>query len=248
MRETNNQLLRFLPPGELKRLLSISEKVQLHAGQVLHHWRLPMSHVYFLEHGLVSVSAKVASDRFVEVWFVGAEGLVGAPLMLTDDQLPPYRRVVQVDGSAWRVSIPDFKRLLANELPVLRKVLMRYLYVVLLQTSQSGACNSIHSIEQRTARWLLLVRNALGSDVVPLTHEVLSRVLGVRRASVTECLDRLQKAGCTKAARGGIVISNARALQTKSCGCFRIIENQYRTNVSSEMREFSEISANGGIA
>jgi len=92
------------------------------------------------------------------------------------------------------------------------------------------------------------VRNALGSDVVPLTHELLSRILGVRRASITECLDSLQKAGCTKAARGGIIISNVRALQARSCGCYRIIENQYRSNLSSDLRAFSGIPAAGGLA
>jgi len=136
---TNNQLLRLVPSSELKRLLSISEQVQLAAGQVLNQWRLPMNHLYFMESGLVSVSAKVATDRFVEVWFVGSEGVVGAPLVLAEDETPPYRRIVQVDGSAWRVAIPDFKRILQNELPILRKTLMRYLYVVLLQTSQCGA-------------------------------------------------------------------------------------------------------------
>lgn len=196
-----------------------------------------MTHVYFLESGLVSVAAKVDTNRFVEVWFIGSEGMVGAPLMLTEDIEPPHRRVVQVDGAAWRVSVADFKTLQPDELPGLHKALLRYLYVVLLQTSQAGACNSIHSIQQRTSRWLLLVRNALGSDVVPLTHEVLSRALGVRRASVTECLDVLQKEGCTKSTRGGVIINDVQALRERSCGCYKIIEHQYRQHMRERRAE-----------
>lgn len=244
---TKNQLLRLLPPTELKRLLSISEKVSLRSGQVLHHWRLPMTHAYFLESGLVSVSAKVDTNRFVEVWFIGPEGLVGAPLMLTEDIEPPHRRVVQVDGTAWRMPVAEFKTLLLDELPTLHKALLRYLYVVLLQTSQSGACNSIHSIQQRTSRWLLLVRNALGTDVVPLTHEVLSRVLGVRRASVTECLDLLQREGCTKSTRGGVIIDNVQALRERSCGCLKIIEHQYRQQMKERRAERLSEIVNGNL-
>lgn len=231
VKQINNQILRLLSPSELDRVISFAERVSLRPRQVLQHWRLPMEHVYFVESGLVSVSAKIASERFVEVWFIGLEGVVGAPLVLTDDIEPPHRRVVQVEGEAWRISVRDFK-LLLDELPTLRDAVMRYLYVVLLQTSQTGACNSLHSIRQRISRWLLLVRNALGSDVVPLTHEVLGRVLGVRRASVTECLDALQREGCIASVRGEIQIDDVKVLQSHACDCYRIIERQYRRHMN----------------
>src|SRR4051794_17742977 len=143
-----------------------------------------MDNVYFLETGLVSVSAKVGTTRFVAAWLIGSEGMVGAPLVLAeDDRKPPHRRVVQVGGIALRLPAQQFVSMLP-ELPVLRSVILRYVNVVLSQTSQSGACNSVHSLRQRLARWLLVASNSLECADVLLTHKVLAELLGVRRASV----------------------------------------------------------------
>ena len=228
---THNRLLQLIPAAERARLLDLAEQVPLKPRQVLHHWRLPMEHVYFIEHGLVSVSARVDKDRFVEVWLIGSEGMVGAPLVLVDeDQTPPHRRVVQVGGSALRIRSQDFLQLLP-ELPVLRKVLLRYINVVLLQTSQSGTCNAVHSLKERLARWLLTASSALEAADLPLTHEVLSHLLGVRRASVTECLDVLEKHGMIRNSRGMISIADADKLAESCCGCFRLIERAYRKHL-----------------
>ena len=225
---TRNGLLQLIPRNELASLLSISEEVPIQPRQILHHWRLPMDHVYFIEQGLVSVSARIGENRFVEAWLIGSEGMIGAPLLLTEeDQTPPHRRVVQVGGTAKRISAHEFLAVLP-ELPGLRKVLLQYLDVVLLQTSQSGVCNSAHPLKQRLARWLLVARNALESDRLPLTHDVLSQLLGVRRASVTECLEELEAAGSVHSSRGLVTIADAMQLQQTSCSCFGLIERENR--------------------
>ena len=229
-----NRLLRLIPNDELSEVLARSEEVRIAPRQVLHHWRLPMEHVYFVEHGLVSVSARVEQDRFIEAWLIGSEGMIGAPLVLTEiDQSPPHRRVVQVGGTAIRLSAREFLSMLPK-LPTLRKILLRYIDVVLLQTSQSGVCNAVHSIKERLARWLLVASNALEDDKLPLTHEVLAHLLGVRRASVTECLEALEKGGLIDSSRGLVNIVNSHALRQVSCTCFDTIAREYRRQLNSD--------------
>ena len=228
--QVRNNLLRLIPDGELFRVLGVSERVRLAPRQVLHHYMLPMEHVYFVECGLVSVAARVGREKFVEVWLIGSEGLVGAPVVLAARAAPLHRRTVQVTGDALRIRTSEFCELLES-LPYLRSVVERYLAVVLAQTSQSGACNSYHSLKQRLARWLLIAQNATGEDEIPLTHGVLAELLGVRRASVTECLEVLQKGGTVTTRRGSVKIEDATELSKLSCDCFKLIEREYRRHL-----------------
>jgi CRP-like cAMP-binding protein len=192
----------------------------------LDHWNMPIEHVYFIEHGLVSVSAKVGGDSSVEVWLIGCEGMTGVPAVLSDHNAPPHRRVVQVGGKALRISIHDFHHAL-REATSLRDILLRYVHLVLLQATQSGACNANHLFKQRLARWLLTAREALQADEIPLTHLVLGRLLGVRRPSVTECLSVLESEEAIHSARGVIRIVDSRKLESISCDCHRIIRREY---------------------
>lgn len=242
MAEVNNRLLRVLPAEELSRLLAVSERVRIRPRQVLHHYKLPMEHVYFVEQGLVSVAAKVGREKFVEVWLIGSKGLVGAPVILNANTDPLHRRTVQVEGVALRIAVGEFGRLV-KELPVMRAVLDAYLAVVLVQTSQSGACNSVHQLKQRLARWLLLAHNALSSDDIPLTHEVLAQLLGVRRASVTESLKDLQSEGLVATKRGSIKIENMRELESVCCECFRLIEGEYERQLDRIALSHAVVSA-----
>ena len=224
--EVHNRLLRRLPADEISRVLAVSARVHIRPRQVLHHYKLPMEYVYFVEQGLVSVAAKVGHEKFVEVWLIGSEGLVGAPVILNKCTDPLHRRTVQVEGVALQIAVQDFRRLV-KELPMMREMVNAYLAVVLVQTSQSGACNSVHQLKQRLARWLLLAHNALGSDDLPLTHEVLAQLLGVRRASVTEGLEVLQREGLVSAKRGSIRIEKVGELESICCDCFRLINREY---------------------
>lgn len=233
-----NRLLRQLPPDERARLLAVSDRVRLSPRQILHHFKLPMEHVYFLESGLVSVAAKIGSEKFVEVWLTGYEGMVGAPIVLTGDMETSHRRTVRVAGDAWRIKAADFLELV-TEVPVLRTLIHRYLAVVLMQTSQSGACNSSHGLMERLARWLLLARRALDADEIPLTHGVLAQLLGVRRASITDCLRVLQQRGLIATNRGTIRIVDLDGLSAACCDCFRLIDREYDRQVLRFQRGFN---------
>lgn len=224
--DTSNGLLRAIPLHELSHVLSISERVQLEPHQILHECLVPMDYVYFIESGLVSVAAKVSHERFVEVWLIGAEGLAGAPVVLGAGTEPLHRRTVQVAGRALRVRTREFREAM-EALPAFSKVLYAYLNVVLSQTSQSGACNAAHNMKDRLARWLLFARSRLDADDIPLTHGVLAQLLGVRRASVTECLEQFEGQGMISSKRGQITICNPEGLRAICCDCFRLIDREY---------------------
>ncbi|WP_456717128.1 Crp/Fnr family transcriptional regulator [Bradyrhizobium sp. USDA 4353] len=229
----HNRILGILPDDELKCVLTKAERVRLRPRQILHHWRCSMEHVYFMTDGLVSVAAKVDHNRFLDAWLVGSEGVVGAILMLSgDDHMPPHRRIVHVGGSALRIPARDFLQL-AELLPAFRHVLLRYLAVVMVQTSQAGVCNAVHPLKQRLARWLLVACEVLNDHQVPLTHQVLSNLLGVRRASVTECISVLEQNGIIRNERAHISITDPAELRKASCACFGLIEREYARQLTS---------------
>lgn len=223
---TRNRLLASLSDGDWETLQPLLEPVGLRSRQVLHHAKMPMQHVYFVEEGLVSVSARTTRDQWVEVWLIGMEGMTGIPVVLGDEAEPPLRRVVQVGGSALRIASGDLRRALEDSRS-LRHAMLRYVHVVMLQTSQSGACNTHHSLRQRLARWLLVARDALGADAVPLTHGVLARLLGARRPSVTDCLGVLERTGAIRNARGLVTVTDPDQLETLCCDCHRLIRREY---------------------
>ena len=226
-----NRLLQLLPAEELSAVLAVADTVELRARQVLQHWKLPIEHAYFLESGLVSVAAKIGNDKFVEVWLIGSDGCVGVPLVLAPQAEPLHRRTVQVGGEALRIPASSFRDL-SHRLPVLHALLCRYVAFLFVQTSQSGACNLRHPMKERLARWLLLARKALATDDIPLTHEAISQLLGVRRASITECLEAFQTEGFIRTRRRFIKIEDAKGLERTSCHCFGLIDREYRRQIT----------------
>ena len=220
-----NRLLNALPPQDLDRLRPHLESLPLRARRVLHHERTPVEYVYFVEEGLVSVLVRTGQNSTVEVWLVGCEGIAGVSAVLGVTQTP-YRRLVQVEGSALRIRAETLRRAM-DEMPALRDVLFAYVHVVLLQTAQSGACGLRHSLQQRLARWLLTARDRLGREELPLTHDMLGKMLGVRRASVTQALSGLIEAGAVTTSRGCINIVDGDRLGEASCDCYRTIRLEY---------------------
>ncbi len=222
-----NRLLRRLPSTELQALLARAERIDLHPRQILHHWNMPMRDVYFVEQGLVSVAVKISRERAVEGWLIGSEGMTGIPILLGDHERPPYRRVVQVGGSALRIGAGDLLAAV-RELETLRGLLLRYAQFVLCQSSQWGACNAHHSLKQRMGRWLLAARDGVEADRLPVTHQLLARLLGVRRASVSECLSVLEAEGIIRNTRSLVEIARPEALMSTSCDCHRVVQRDYQ--------------------
>jgi CRP-like cAMP-binding protein len=202
-------------------------RVELKPRQTIHHSGTPMESIYFIESGLVAVSAKASPSKWVEVWLIGSEGMTGLPVLLGDTDDPPFRRVVQVGGSAYRISRADFQNVVENA-PSLKAALLKYTQFVLLQTSQSAICEAHHSLKQRLCRWLLLAHDALDGEDIPLTHQMLSRLLGVRRASITECLRVLEDEGALENTRALICMRDQEKLESLACGCHALIKSEYR--------------------
>lgn len=221
----NNRLLSALPEQELQRLRPYLERFPLKARRVLHHWNMPIEQVYFIEAGLVSVVTRADHDRVAEVWTIGSEGVAGGVVVLGAD-LMPYRWIVQIEGAALCMSTVHLRRLL-DDLPSLRDALFRYIQVVLYQSSQISACNGSHSLLQRLARCLLSARDRIGGDELPLTHDILSHMLGVRRASVTDTVAALEEAGTVRKGRGSIRVLDGGSLEKLACDCYRSIRFQH---------------------
>lgn len=217
-----NKLLLALSPADLQRLQGRLELVPLPARRVLHYPKLPIEHVYFVESGLVSVVASTdQAGASVEAWLIGREGLAGLPVVL-GAPTSPHRRTVQAEGFAWRMSADDLRTAM-DEMPALRAVLLRFVHGVLVQTAQSVACNARHVVHQRLARWLLMAQDRLAQDTLPLTHEVIAKMLGVRRASVTSALQPLEGDGIVRVQRGRIRVLDRARLEACACSCYRVM-------------------------
>jgi CRP-like cAMP-binding protein len=220
-----NRLLREIPSGVFLRLQPHLRLVSLRPRRILHHARLPIEQAYFIESGLVSVIAPTDQESHgVEGWLIGYEGLVGTPVILGVSS-SPHRRTVQVEGTAWAITATDLTRIV-DESVELRRVLLRYIHTTLVQTAQVGACNARHPLNQRLARWLLMAHDRIEEADLPLTQEVIAKMLGVRRASVTVAVDDLQQTGAVCAGRGYITILDRAKLESLCCHCYGILKTQ----------------------
>jgi CRP-like cAMP-binding protein len=169
----------------------------------------------------------------IEVATIGQEGLAGWPAVLAQpaDRMPvpslPYRYNMQVAGRARRMSVAALARLLVHD-GAFRTLLFRYHAAFLTQVMQGVACNGLHSVEQRCCRWLLSTQDRIGTPELAITHDFLSQMLGVRRASVSDVLGPLQDQGLIRAARGKVTILDSAALAASACECYRVIRGEYQ--------------------
>ena len=216
----SNSLLAALPLGESRGL----ERVTLTFGDVLLQPGERISHVFFPDNSLVSLLTE-EGKRAVEVGLVGNEGMVGIPLALGVD-ISPVRAVVQGTGSAVRMKKSSFLRELRSH-PTLRNRLLRYSHALMAQVTQISACNRLHDIEARLARWLLMTRDRLSSNQFELTHEFLGHMLGVRRVGITQAAGDLQRRKLITYTRGHIRILDAKGLEAASCRCYQVIKALY---------------------
>jgi len=220
-----NRLLAALPQEEYKRLLPHMEAVYMAFKQVLYDVNEPIEYVYFPENGVVSLLTIMENGSAVEVATIGNEGMVGLPVFLGAGTIPG-QAFSQVPGESMRMRSEVFKREVTPGSP-LHNLLHRYTQALFNQIAQSAACNRLHSIEERCCRWLLITHDRVGSDVFPLTHEFLSQMLGVRRASVSKVAAILQNAGFIRYVRGKMMILDRKGLETSSCECHGIIKAEY---------------------
>ena len=213
-----NHLIEQLPRREREQLLAVAEPVQLVLPEVVCEGGTPARHVYFPVDGFISLLTSVDHHPSLEVGMVGREGMLGAGLALGVMDMP-LRAIVQGSGSAWRIATLPFRRELERS-PTLRRILERYLYVLMAQLAASAACLRFHRIEPRLARWLLMTQDRAHADRFHVTHDFLAYMLGVRRVGVTLAAGALQQRGQIAYHRGELVVLDRTGLEASACSCY----------------------------
>jgi CRP-like cAMP-binding protein len=219
-----NRLLARLPPEELDVLRPHLEAVDLPVRKQLEARNKPIETIYFIEHGFASVVAN-GTGRSIEVGLIGREGMTGLAVIMGSDR-SPHETFMQVGGDGQGMSA-DMLRQVVEEYPALHRSLLRYGHAFMVQTAQTALANGRSKVEERLARWLLMASDRLDGDHVPLTHEFLSVMLGVRRPGVTLALNLLEKQGLIQAKRSTIAIVDRARLRKVSNGAYGAAEAEF---------------------
>jgi CRP-like cAMP-binding protein len=225
-RAVQNGMLLALPRKESIAVFSKLEFVELPTQTVLHEIGEPIQFAFFINAGLGSILNVMADGKSVEVGLSGKEGFVGIPL-LVGLRTSPNRVVMQVAGAGFRMPARDVPEIL-RQCPALERALQRYAQELTMQATHVAACNRLHAVAPRLARWLLMSQDRLESEYVPLTQQFLAHMLGTRRASVTVAAGILQKAGLITYFRGAVKIENRRGLEAATCECYEMMRRQAR--------------------
>jgi CRP-like cAMP-binding protein len=216
-----NRLLASLSPPELSALqphLKLGELVQ---GTILFEAGQEIDRIYFPQAGIVSLVVSLASGDIIEAAMIGRESLVGGSAAL-NSRTSLTTAIVQIAGTASSLDA-DRVRVLARDNSEFRTAIIRHEELILAQAQQSAACNAVHVVEARLARWLLRCRDLTDSDDLPLTQEFLAQMLGVRRTSVSLVAHTFQQAGFLRYSRGNIRILNVEGLRESACECYDTI-------------------------
>jgi CRP-like cAMP-binding protein len=222
-----NQLLLNLPSPERHSIFPQLTFVQLRQKDVLQETGEAIKYVYFVDSGLASILSIMKDGKSVEVGLSGTEGCTGLPLAV-GLKTNASRIVCQVEGTAFRMTGEALVRIL-KECPVLQKRMQQYAQILAMQGSQVAACNRLHEVDERLARWLLMSHDRLNDDVIPLTHEFLAHMLGTRRSSVTVAAGLLSKAGLITYNHGQVKIEDRERLEDAACECYELIQKHTKT-------------------
>jgi CRP-like cAMP-binding protein len=217
----SNHLLAALPPPDFDRLAPALDVVHLKLKQVVHPAGQPVQHVYFPGGGFLSVLTVLEDGGRVEVATVGREGVGGLPAALDGGDPSLSETIVQAEiETCYRMSAQAFREEM-NQRRAFYTLITRYLMAFHGLVAQSTACNALHSVEQRLARWLLMAHDRVGKDDFPLTQEFVAMMLGATRPTVTVVAGTLQRAGLITYHRGHVTIVDREKLESASCECYR---------------------------
>ena len=230
---TSNHLLATLPRRVQAALAPHLVPMRLENGQVLFEAGAPMRWAYFPESAVVSIIGEMSDGAVAEAGTVGREGFAGLPILFGVDA-SPLKTFVQVAGDARRIRAAALNRLVREHAP-LRVLLLKFAHTYLCQVAQSAACNALHPIGDRCARWLLMTddraRGAQRVDGGPggfeLTQEALAIMLGVRREGVSNAARGLRDAGLIHFARGRVTVLDRRGLEEAACECYAVVRDEH---------------------
>jgi CRP-like cAMP-binding protein len=219
-----NQLLLALSSADRSRIVERAMPVELNPQDAIYDVNEPIGNVFFPNTGVISLVSDL--DTTVEVATVGYEGFVGLPVFLGSESTT-LRAFCQIPSQGLLIKASQFRAEIRNG-GKLHQLLQLYTQALINQIAQSAACNRSHSIEERCARWLLMTHDRVESDEFPLTQEFLGMMLGVRRPQVSRAASALQRAGMIEYTRGWIRVVDRRKLESASCDCYRIVNEEYR--------------------
>ena len=219
-----NRLLLALPSRDLKQLIPRLEQITCQREQVLMDADSALDYVYFPDSGVVSVLAVYADGSMIEMATIGREGFTGVQASL-GDKTSSARFLVQIPGSAAKLSRVAFTQAMQS-MPSFRKLMHAYVQAFLEQVLVSGACNGAHSLKERLARWLLMMRDRGDDDVLEITHNLLAEMLGVQRPTITIAAQELERAGLIERGRRHVTILNRQGLAGASCECYQLVHER----------------------
>ena len=237
---SQNRLLAALPAAERGRLIPHLELVALPLGQALYNPGMQMRHVYFPTSAILSLLCVMENGAAVEVGVVGNEGLAGVFLFMGGDSTCS-RTVVQHAGYAFQLSGALLNREFFRA-AALQALLLRYTQALLTQMSQTVACIRHHSLDQQLCRWLLQSVDRQPSNELKATQELIARMLGVRRESVTEAAGNLKRAALIRYRRGHITVLDRAGLQARACECYDVVKKEFDRLVPAMSQAKSELS------
>jgi CRP-like cAMP-binding protein len=217
-----NKILLSISDGEYHRIRPHLKFVDLPHHFVLHEPHQKLGFAYFLNRGLASLVVATQGGKEVEAGLVGCEGVIGFPLAVGLDR-SPLRQMVQIKGNAFRIAAPALKSALQST-PDLQLRLSRYAVLQGMQVAQTAACNRLHELGQRLARWLLMAQDRVDAGKLAITHDFLAVMLGTDRSSVSVAAGALQENELIRYSRGNVEILNRKGLKASACECYGVIQ------------------------
>jgi len=217
-----NHILETIPDAEFRVIRPHLEFLALPHHCILHEPSRNLKYVHFLNAGLISLVVAMEDGKTVEAAVVGREGAAGLPSVVALMR-SPLREVVQIPGEGFRVKVAPLENIL-HAAPNLQMALSRYAVVQGIQVAQTAACNRLHDLERRLARWLLMAQDRVASTSLFITHDFLATMLGTDRPSVSLAAGILQKKRNIEYSRGAVKILNRRKLENSACECYGVIQ------------------------
>ena len=224
----HNVILLSAPDGDFSSLRPHLEYVTLPNHLILYEAGGRLDFAYFPNGGLISLVVAMEDGKTAEAGVVGNEGFIGVPAAVGLKR-SPLQAVVQISGNGFRLEVGALQKVLQST-PQLQLLLSRYAVIQGMQMAQTAACNRLHNIEQRLARWLLTTQDRVDSEFLPITHDFLATMLGTNRSSVTLAAGVLQRKKLIKYTRGAVTIVNRKKLEDCACECYRITQ-QYNGQI-----------------
>ncbi|MGI8495528.1 MAG: Crp/Fnr family transcriptional regulator [Pyrinomonadaceae bacterium] len=223
--QIKNRLLAALPVETYESLLPHFEEFSFVPGDILFQAGDKIRHVYFPGKGMISLLSVTEQGQAIELGYSSREGMVGLPIILGRDEMP-YQAMAQADTDCLRIDsriiVSYFRR---GEM--FQDVLLRYVSALMKQISQTGVCNHFHTIEARLCRWLLVMFEHSDTNILRLTQEFFSHMLGVQRTSVGLVAGTLQSAGIIRYSRGKIELLDRNKMKAWACECYFIVKKEY---------------------